>query len=200
MVPSKSSQSDSRRLLTAAAASLISALVLHSGGVHAAEIEGVEFPDEAILGEQRAPLQGIGLLRYKLFIKAYVAAFYAAGRDASDPLARSPRRLEIEYFWPLKAQQFAKATQAGMETNLSRAELRVFAPQIAQMNALYEDVEPGDRYALTYAEGRTELAKNGRPLGSVEGEEFGRAMFSIWLGKSPLSPGLKSQLLGRSDL
>lgn len=200
MVPSKSSLRNSRPVLTMVAASLLAGLVLQSGGAHAAKIEGVEFPNEAILGEERAPLQGIGLLRYKLFIKAYVAAFYAAGRDSPDPLARSPRRLEIEYFWSLKAQQFASATQAGMEANLSRDEIRVIAPEIAQMNALYEDVEPGDRYALTYVEGRTELAKNGRTLGSVEGEDFGRAMFAIWLGRAPLSPSLKSQLLGKADL
>ena len=42
---------------------------------------GVHFPEQTLLAGQPAPLRGTGLLRYRLFIKAYVAAFYAAGPE-----------------------------------------------------------------------------------------------------------------------
>lgn len=162
----------------------------------AGEIEGVHFADETRIGGAPVPLQGVGLLRYRIFIKAYVAAFYAAGPGGvEEPLERAPRRLEIEYFWPLGAEQFGVATREGMAANLSGEEMAALEPRIQRMNALYEDIEPGDRYALTFLDSRTQLSKNGRTLGSIEGDDFGRAMFAIWLGDAPLSPGLKTQLL-----
>ena len=66
-------------------------------------------------------------------------------------------------------------------------------------DALYEDVEPGDRYALTYAPGvGTELALNGRRLGVLEGADFSAALFSIWIGDEPLDESLRDQLLTSS--
>ena len=64
-------------------------------------------------------------------------------------------------------------------------------------NAFYEDVKPGDRYALTYLPGLgTELALNGKRLGVIEGADFGAALFSIWFGDQPFDAALKGQLLG----
>ena len=72
-------------------------------------------------------------------------------------------------------------------------------PQIDKLNALYKDVKPGDRYALTYLPGvGTELALNGTSLGIVEGADFAAAVFAIWLGPNAIDQSLRTQLLGRS--
>jgi hypothetical protein len=61
---------------------------------------------------------------------------------------------------------------------------------------MYEDIEPGDRYALTYVPGvGTELSRNGRSLGVIEGADFSSALFSIWLGERALDDSLRRQLL-----
>ena len=65
-----------------------------------------------------------------------------------------------------------------------------------KIDALYQDVEPGDRYALTYVPGAgTELAKNGEPLGVIPGADFASAYFAIWLGDDPIDASLRDQLL-----
>ena len=65
-------------------------------------------------------------------------------------------------------------------------------------NSLYENVRTGDRYSLTYAQGKgTELALNGEPKGIIEGADFAAAVFSIWLGPKPISKSFKRQVLGR---
>jgi hypothetical protein len=70
-------------------------------------------------------------------------------------------------------------------------------PEIDRFNEFYEDVEPGDRYELTYLPGvGTELALNGQSRGRVEGAEFASALFSIWLGRQPFDASLKRKLLG----
>jgi hypothetical protein len=71
--------------------------------------------------------------------------------------------------------------------------------QIEQVNAIYHDVEPGDRYSLTYLPGvGTELALNGEPRGVIEGAEISAALFAIWIGRRPLDEPLREQLLRRS--
>jgi hypothetical protein len=37
---------------------------------------------------------------------------------------------------------------------------------------------------------------NGTVKGTIAGDDFGRALFSIWLGSRPPNPGLKAGLLG----
>lgn len=55
----------------------------------------------------------------------------------------------------------------------------------------------GDRGTLTYLPGRgTELTLNGRPLALIEGADFARAYFDIWLGPDPIDAGLRDALLG----
>jgi hypothetical protein len=39
---------------------------------------------------------------------------------------------------------------------------------------------------------------NGRSKGTIEGTDFARVFFSIWLGSQPPNPGLRSGLLGGS--
>jgi hypothetical protein len=64
-------------------------------------------------------------------------------------------------------------------------------------NSLYEDVQPGDRYSLTYIPGKgTELALNGEPKGTIEGADFAAAVFSIWLGPEPINESFKRHILG----
>ena len=166
----------------------------------AAELEGVRFADAHRAEGAELRLLGIGLLRYRVVIKAYVAALYLGpGHGPEDALGDAPRRLEIAYFWPIAAADFARATRDGIARNVVPARRDALAGRIEQLSALYEDVEAGDRYALTYLPGAgTELAKNGRRLGVIPGADFAAAIFAIWLGEEPLDASLKAQLLRSS--
>lgn len=169
-------------------------------GVLAKEIEGVRFADEVKVGAVAMHLNDVGLMRYRYVIKAYVAALYL-GDDAhpTDVLADAPKRLEIEYFYAIQAAGFANATNEGIAANVPQETVAALRPRIDRLNALYRDVKPGDRYALTYVPGvGTELALNGAPLGTIEGADFAAAVFAIWLGPKALDASLKAQLLGRS--
>jgi hypothetical protein len=163
----------------------------------AAVVEGVSFPPEYSAEGKSLALNGAGLLRWKWVIKAYVAALYlGAGAQAEQVFEDVPKRLEIEYFHGIEAADFGKATLDRIRLNVSAEEFERLRPRIDVLNAFYLDVKPGDRYALTYLPGRgTELALNGRPLGSVPGADLARALFAIWLGKVPIDDSLKRALL-----
>jgi hypothetical protein len=164
----------------------------------ATELEGVNFADQYRAGEVTMRLQCVGLLRYKLFIKAYVAALYLGdGAAAGDVLADVPKRLELSYFWSISGADFGKAGDQILAQNVDATTFAVLRPRLDQINALYRDVKPGDRYSLTYLPGvGTELALNGNRIGVVDGADFGAAYFRIWLGDHPIDAQLRNQLLG----
>jgi hypothetical protein len=163
----------------------------------AKEIEGVQFADRYEAQGTALLLNCVALLRYMVFIKAYVAALYLGPGVAPDAvLTDVPKRLEISYFHAINGEDFAKAGDDGIAANVDAATLAALRPRIERLNTLYEDVKPGDRYSLTYIPGvGTELALNGRRKGVIEGADFAAAVFAIWLGRKPIDVSLKSQLL-----
>jgi hypothetical protein len=169
--------------------------------LRAAEIEGVRFDDRVSVGDAELRLRGTGLLRYRYLLKGYVAALYLGESFEGEATPTSvlvdvPRRLEIEYFWSIRAEAFAEITRDGIARNVDEQTFSSLRERIEQLNALYRDVGPGDRYSLTYLPGiGTELALNGEPRGRIAGADFSSALFALWLGASALDASLRQQLL-----
>ena len=166
--------------------------------VHAAEVEGIHYDESYMADNQKLRLIGVGLLRYWGF-KAYTGAFYLEdGVPINDALADTAKRIELEYFRSIKGKDFGPATNKKIAKNVDTKTFERLRSRIDYHNSLYEDVEPGDRYSLTYVPGKgTELALNGESKGVIEGPDFAAAVFSIWLGPEPISKSFKQQILGQ---
>jgi len=177
---------------------LVMVLINVTPNVNGAEIEGVNFENTYETDGIQMKIQGTGLLRYLGFIKAYVGALYfEEGNSVEDVLSDKPKRLEVEYFHALKGEDFGISTNKVIAKNTDALTLEKIRPQIDYHNSLYEDVQPGDRYSLTYIPGRgTELALNGKTKGIIKGADFASALFSMWLGEFPMNEPFKKQLLG----
>lgn len=160
-------------------------------------IENVVFADRVTIAGESVPLRNAALLRYLRFIKVYVAALYLpASVPGEDVLDDVPKRLEIAYLVSFGKDDFAKGAAPVLERNLSATELAALQERVDRLNAAYRDVEPGDRYALTYTPGEgTELTLNGEPLITIEGADFAAAYFGVWLGREPIDNKLKQDLL-----
>jgi hypothetical protein len=167
----------------------------------AVEVEGVRFAAGHVVGGEALELRGASLLRWRSILKAYVAALYLpADVASSDALGDVPRRIEIEYFWAIDAEDFGRAADALLRRALDPEREAALRARLDEFHASYEAVEPGDRYALSYRPGiGTELAKNGRPLAVVPGADFAEAYFGLWLGPEPIDARLRDQLLGGSS-
>ena len=179
-------------------ATAITILVISAPCAAAAEtIEGVSFEEKIVVKDTPLKLVGAGLFRYFGF-KAYAGALYVEDTNAfPEGLAGKAKRIEIEYFRPVKGEDFGPATNEVVSRNLSAALFDRLRSRIDYHNSLYENVNPGDRYSLTYIPGiGTELALNGEPKGVIPGEDFAEAIFSIWIGPDPISGSFKKQLLG----
>ncbi|SFX56795.1 chalcone isomerase family protein [Marinospirillum alkaliphilum] len=160
------------------------------------KIEGVSFASQ-LNTSPTLQLQGYGLLRYRWVIKAYVAAFYQTDTSLAAEDMSGGKHLEIEYFHAIKAGGFAKATRDGVRSNTDQATYAAIEADLEAFLELYQDVQPGDRYALTwFPDQGISLNLNGEALGRFSDERLARALFAIWLGENPGDERLKQALLG----
>lgn len=160
------------------------------------EVGGVRFSPVIPTATSELALHGAAVLRYRGLIRAYAAALYLApGMDGERALDDVPKRLELEYFWKIEGADFGRAADTLLARTLSASRLATLRDRLADLHAHYEDVAPGDRYALTYLPGvGTELSKNGRRLAVIAGSDFAAAYFSMWLGDDPIDAGLRDEL------
>jgi hypothetical protein len=158
----------------------------------------LRFDDRVDAGSYTLVKKGTGVLRYLRFIEAYAGALYTLpGLDPRAVLTDTPKRLEVEYFHAIKGEDFGPATYKGMARFLNDEEIDRLRDRIEFKNSLYVDVEPGDRYAITYVPGvGTELSLNGQTRGIIEGQDFASALFALWLGEKPFDKRFKADLLG----
>jgi hypothetical protein len=154
--------------------------------------------DDPLTQRVRLKLVGGGLYYYKLFVKVAAATLYLDERARSaEVLADVAKRLEMQYFRNVRAEDLVAGSAAVLSRNLSSDEYSAVRPQIELMHGLYQNVSPGDRSALMYVPGvGTSLQLNGAMLGTVPGSEFASAYFSIWFGPRPIDEVLKRRLLG----
>jgi hypothetical protein len=96
-----------------------------------------------------------------------------------------------------RGADFGKAGDEILKRNVDGRTFAILRPRLDRINSLYRDVKPGDRYALTYVPGvGTQLALNGTEIGVIDGADFARAYFRIWLGEDPIDIRLRDQLIG----
>jgi hypothetical protein len=143
-------------------------------------------------------LSGVGELKYLGLIKVYDGALYLPEEaNKRQMLEDIPKRLEVRYVRSFKAEDLGPATIAGIKKNVAPETYARLESRIAYRNGLYEDIAPKDRISLTYIPAvGTQVEINGAARGTIEGADFARALFSIWLGEAPFDESFKSALLG----
>jgi hypothetical protein len=169
-----------------------------STAVNAAVIKGVLFDDTVVARQTRLFLKGTALSRYLVVLNGYVGAFYLPeGVEGRQALEDVPKHLVLQYFHAIKAAQFGSVTKRMIKSNVTPAELERLLPKINMLISAYRDVEPGDRYSLTYIPGYgTRLTLNGETLVIIRGGDFAKAVFSIWIGPNPIDAWFRSHVLG----
>lgn len=169
--------------------------------VDAREIAGVQIA-ETIEGENGVSLNlnGVGL-RNKLFFKIYIAQLYLEKKEknADKVLASDSQKTMRMYFLydEVAKDKLVAAWNEGFEGNLSKEQLTKLESRITAFNSMFETAKKGDLVSLDYIpEVGTRVVTNGALKGVIEGKDFADAMFSIWLGKKPVTTELKQSLLG----
>jgi hypothetical protein len=72
------------------------------------------------------------------------------------------------------------------------------AARISSFQKLFPNVATGERISLTYIPGKgTAVAIQGSEKGSIAGDDFAEALFSVWIGTRPIQEDVKNDLIGR---
>ena len=181
------------------AAALTVALVA-AAGAEAATVKGVAFPDVATIGGRECPLNGVGV-RSKFFVKVYLGALYLASptTDAAAAIAADePKRVVMHFVHSrVGAEKIREGWAEGFRNN-SGAELPALAERLEHFSSWFDaDLLEGDEIIVTYEPGRgTAVLLRGEERGVIEGADFMRALWSVWLGAKPADGGLKKGMLG----
>jgi len=164
------------------------------------QVGEVTFSEQASALGEPLQLRGAALFRWKWVVRVYATALYLPpGAARFDPADDVARRLEFSYLVGISGPDFGAAAEKLLARSFPAETLAPLRDRLDRLAAAYVDVKPGDRYALSYLPGAgTELTLNGRRLALVEGADFARAYFAIWLGQRPLDDGLRDRLLARN--
>lgn len=189
-----------KKLVMAAIAALFCQLAT------AVEVAGVKFEDKTKVGNGELLVNGAGL-RKKVFFQVYAMALYLPQKnsDAEAVLAASGgKRIAITLLRDLTAQQFVEALQEGMTNNHSEAEmagLRDRLKQLSDVMLAIGEAKTGTSIVIDWLpDSGTRLTVNGQAKGKeIPGEDFYRALLTIWLGKHPVQDDLKQALLGKAS-
>lgn len=175
-------------------------LPLAAPASHARECLGVSFPDRMRVDGSDLALNGLGV-RKATFLKVnvYVAALYAS-KPSKDPkalvAASGPDELILHFVRNVGVDDLTKAWNEGFERN-SKPQLPAFKERIAKLNGWMSDMKTGQRLSFIRRPGAgIEVGVDGTVKGTIEGDDFARALLSIWLGETPPNPELKQGLLG----
>ena len=179
--------------------SLSLTLVLSGGAALAKECKGVNFPDQIQVDGLNLVLNGTGLRQATAFkVNVYVAALYVpkASKDAVALLSiDAPKQLTLQFVRNVGASDLRKAWSEGFEKN-AKATLPALKDRISTFNGWMEDMKTGGRMILTHKPGGgVEVNVNGAAKGTIDGDDFAKALFAIWLGDPP-NPEIKAGLLG----
>ncbi|GAA4897775.1 chalcone isomerase family protein [Ferrimonas pelagia] len=177
---------------------LIGAIVLPA---QANTVSGVDLAPSIKIQGQSLNYYGAGV-RSKFFMKLYVGSLYAqqAELNAANVLTSeqlSAVRLNIISSM-ITSDRMVDTIIEGFET-ASNGNLAPLQQRLDTFLAVFDEaVEIGDQFTMVSIPGvGLEAYKNGKLLTLIEGDDFRRTLFAIWLGDKPADKKLKQAMLGK---
>lgn len=175
--------------------SLLSMLV--GAPAWAGSLEGVKMPDKVKVGDQELVLNGMGL-REKFFVNVYVGGLYLPSKTKSgkDAIEQDVTKRIVMHF--VHDVEKAKLIETLKESIKKSPDSKTALAKFDQMAGWMKDVKEGDEIILDYVPGKgTTFSLNGKANGTIEGVDFMRAIWGVFLGDNPASDDLKKGMLGK---
>ncbi len=166
----------------------------------ALEIGGVNMPDTIKAADSDLALNGAGI-REKFFMKLYVGGLYLSqkNQDAAAIIAAdAPMAIRLNIISSLiTSEKMENATMEGFE-NSTGNNIEPLQNEIESfINIFREQINEGDIFDFVYVPGKgVEVFKNTQAASVIEGLEFKKALFGIWLCDKPAQKSLKQEMLG----
>ena len=167
----------------------------------AVEIQGVSVPATGNVGGQTLHLNGAGLRTFSLLmvpIKIYVASFYApvALRNADAAMSSTgPLQFDFTFLRSVSQSDVTKAWTSQFAQSVSYT-YPGYTKDRAAFIAMFGTLQSGGVEQVQFVGTNTIVVDQGIPKGKIPGRDFQKSFLSIWFGSNPVSPDLRSALLG----
>lgn len=166
------------------------------------KINKITFPDTYTAGKDKLVLNGGGT-REKIWMDMYVAALYltAKNKDANNIVAaNSSMAIRICIVSSLiTSSRMTEAVDDGFKKSTADNTAPIKDKIEKFQNAFSDAIKVGDVFDIVYTNEKISIYKNNTLKAEIEGLEFKKAVFGIWLGNDPVQKDLKEGMLGATD-
>lgn len=165
----------------------------------ALEVGGVKFEETQSVQGTPLLLNGAGI-RNKFFMDVYVAGLYLPKRSTEAEAIIAGKELQsiriVITSSQITRERLTDAITEGIQKSAGDDFAR-YEPMLDQLwSALTIEVQKGDVFDFTYVPQQgVHFIRNGQSLRVMPEFEFKKVLFGIWLGKDPIQPSLKADLL-----
>ncbi|MCO5234428.1 MAG: chalcone isomerase family protein [Chitinophagales bacterium] len=164
-------------------------------------VNGVNLSAKLKTSTGELQLNGAGV-RKKAIFKVYVLGLYLKNpsKDANAILnSKEEKAVKLQITSSMvNSKNMEEAVREGFELSLDgkKAALQSKIDHFIEIFS-HEDIKTGDYFILNYVPGvGVKSSKNGKLLATIEGDDFAKALFGIWLGTRPVEAALKTAILG----
>lgn len=178
-------------------------IALMSAGITSAQTEvgGVNLPNSESFQGQTLNLNGAGV-REKLWIDLYAGGLYLSKKSSNaSSIISANEAMSIKLHIVSKlitSDKMVEAVNEGFE-NSTGGNTKPLAAEIQKFKGFFkEEIKKNDIFDIVYVPANGVVVyKNDKELGTIEGMEFKKALFGIWLSNKPADDDLKEAMLGK---
>ena len=181
---------------------LLFAMVTIASAPAQTKVAGVSLPNSVTFEGEKLTLNGAGV-REKFWMDMYAGALYLDKKnaDANGVInANQPMALKLHIVSKLiTSEKMIDAVNEGFE-NATKGKTSAISKEIAQFKGYFSaEINKDDIFDIVYLPKTGVMVyKNDNLLGTIQGMEFKRALFGIWLSSKPADKDLKQAMLGKS--
>ncbi|GAA4766643.1 MULTISPECIES: chalcone isomerase family protein [Flavobacterium] len=168
------------------------------------EQDGVVVPRTISFENKTLELNGYGT-RSKMFVDVYVQALYLSrlSQDPKDILeSDSEMAIRIQITSSLvSSRKLTRNMEIGFEKSAGD-NINELRPRIEELKKyLSDEIVEKDVFNLIYnpTDTSVHIFKNDKFKGKIQGTDFKKALFGIWLSDKPVDDKLKNELLGKAN-
>ncbi|EAT11810.1 hypothetical protein HF888_06225 [Bermanella marisrubri] len=181
-------------------------LLVSSTFTNASTVAGIEIPDRVPATSERPELvlNGASLRELYLLIDTYVGALYLE-TPSHDPefimdSAMHKRMVFHVKMRKVSARRIANALTEALVVNITPAQHKELTDELEQMLSYFTgDLYEGDQSIFDYSPGKgTKVIVNDNVMGTIQGDDYFKAMLAIWIGENPVGREFKQDVLGLS--
>ena len=179
---------------------LVFALFFLASSAYAVDVVGVTMPDTIKAGDTDLVFNGGGK-RTKFMMKVYVVGLYLKQKssDANAVInADEPMGIKLQITSGLVTPDKMKTAIDEGFVNSTGGNVAPIQAKIDAFTANFKGLANGDIYDFIYVPGKgVEIYKGGKLSSTIQGLDFKKALFGIWLCDKPAQDDLKEMMLGK---